>query len=483
MTQPTTSENIRDIYPLSPMQKGILFHNLFEPELDTYFKQMSYSIRGELDLDALRTAWQWLVDRHDILRTFFVSERDGQPLQVVRNQVPLPWAVLDFRGLDETERRERLEAFLEEDTRKGFELDQAPLMRISVVRLGDRDYRFVWCVHHIVMDGWCQSQLVNEVMLFYEAARAGRKPELQAPKPYKTYIKWLERQDMAAAERYWRGLLQGAQFRPLSLRNGPRGDVDPDYRHASIRLSLRVTSALEDLARDRQLTLNTLLQGAWAMVVGHHTQTRDVVFGATVSGRPSDLEGVETMIGLFINTLPVRIRIRPEAPLLDWLAEIQDRQAEQRGFEYTPLYEVRRWRSADLGTPLFDNILVFENIPEVRMPATQSGSLEVGDLKTRQRNSLPFTLLVGPEKELLLLTYFDLRWFDGDRAHLILRHLANLLEELARNPRARLADLQFLNQTEVEQARECAQKWRQAGLERFKSTKPKPVQFEPNPSD
>jgi NRPS condensation-like uncharacterized protein len=271
----TANANIEAIYPLSYMQQGMLFHTLFAPKSEVYFDQASWSFQGEVNVAAFQQAWQQVVERHPILRTAFVWERRDKPLQVVRQQVGLPWELLDWRGQTEAEQQpQRLDAFLLADRERGFDLSKPPLMRFALIRLADNLWHFAWSFHHILLDGWGSSLLLKEVFSFYEAYSQGQQLELARPRPYRDYIGWLQRQDMQQAEAYWRRRLKGfTSSTPLGidrLTNTPEPE-SATYAERSVDLSEQTCRALETLARQQQVTLNTIVQGAWALLLARYS--------------------------------------------------------------------------------------------------------------------------------------------------------------------------------------------------------------------
>ena len=310
------SDNIEDIYPLSPLQQGMLFHTLYAPESEVYFEQLSCALRGALDKDALRRAWQSVIDRHTILRTAFFWERREKPLQVVRRKIILPWQQQDWRGLETLEQQERFKAYLEADRSLGFDFSKAPLMRLILIQLTEDTYYLVWSHHHILLDGWSVSLVMKEVFALYEAFSQGKEIKLETSHPYRNYIAWLLKQDMLKAESFWRQTLKGFRAPTPLAFDSPRArlrDEKESFDEQEMSMPAQWTEQLKALAKRHRLTLNTFVQGAWALLLGCYSGEQDVLFGSVVSGRPAALEGVETTVGLFINTLPVRAQISPEA--------------------------------------------------------------------------------------------------------------------------------------------------------------------------
>ncbi|HEY4575639.1 MAG TPA: condensation domain-containing protein, partial [Thermoanaerobaculia bacterium] len=390
--------NVEDIYQLSPGQRGMLTVVLLAGAgSDLYFDQSMLTLGGELDEAVWRRAWQRVVDRHPSLRTFFVWERQGEPLQVVRRQVELPWQDLDWRGLPLPEREARLESFLSEDRARGVDLGTPPLMRCALIRWEEQTWKMVWSFHHLIVDGWSLPRVLAEAIAIYAAFREGREPELEAPRGYRDYIVWLQRQDRARAEAFWRDALAGFD-EPTPL------PYDGSGAGAGIRTSDRELSwippaeaeALSALGRRRQLTLNTLFQGAWGALLARATDRDDVIFGSVVSGRPPEVEGIESVVGFFINVLPVRVRVGNEA-VGAALADLQRRQVEQRDFEYCPLETIQAWSGLPLGSRQIDTLLVFQNFP--LDPLEAAGSLpgfRILETSGRGASHYPVSLYVGP---------------------------------------------------------------------------------------
>jgi len=442
-------ENIEDIYRLSPVQHGMLFHTVYAPATAVYFEQFCPAYGQGFDAAAFERAWQQTLDRHPVLRTAFLWEDLEEPVQVVHRKVVLPVDHQDWRGLPAAEQRRRLAEYMAADRRRGFELARPPLLRLGVVRLGDEDWRVVWSYHHLLLDGWSAGLLIREVLAVYLAAAAGQAPRLEARRPFKDYILWLRQQDLASAEAYWRRLLAGfAEPTPLGVDAAPAGGGDGGaaYELRLARLAAAATARLKSFAQRHRLTLSTLVQGAWALLLSRYGDKRDVVFGVTVSGRPPALKGVDAMLGCFINTLPARVRVPPAAPLGGWLKELQASGLELRRFEHSPLREVLGWSEVPRQLPLFESIVVYEGF-------TADSTFEMTHSGTFQRTNYPLTLTASPGGEQLLLRVgYEAERFDSTAMLRVLRHLETLCEAIAgAGPERPLADLPLLSAAERQQ--------------------------------
>ncbi|HSS78500.1 MAG TPA: amino acid adenylation domain-containing protein [Thermoanaerobaculia bacterium] len=444
--------NVEDIYPLSPLQEGMLFHSLLEPGGGLYVDQIVTAVtdpRG-FDLGALRFACQRLAARHSVLRTAFHWRQD-KPRQIVLRQVELPVTELDWRALPPDAQTKEVERFLRADRLRGFDLAVPPLVRLTQIRQSTERCHLVVTYHHALMDAWSVPIVFSELMALYQAYRQGEELELPRTRPYRDYIAWLEKQDRQAAEAYWRGTL-GSFTSPTSLGVDRASIQAGEPGKVAVALAEALSAALEQLARRHQATLNTLVQGAWALLLSRYGGERDTVFGVTVSGRPPRLAGVETMVGLFINTLPLRVCVEPEAGLAAWLRRLCALSFDLQLYEYSALADIQRWIGFPAGLPLFESIVVFENIPGV--PASDGSrpdAFALGESRYLARSNLPLALVARPGRALTLEILFEGGRFDSATVDRMLRHLVHLLSSFPDGEQGRLADLSLLAPSEREQ--------------------------------
>jgi amino acid adenylation domain-containing protein len=458
-----SNNNIEDIYTLSPLQEGLLFHSLYSTESDTYLQQLRFSIRGELNVSAFEHAWQQVIARHTILRTAFVWDRYEKLFQAVRKQVKLPWRELDCRALDAEEQQRYLATLLEEDRRQGFDLSKAPLLRLTVIRFADESYELFCTLHHLLTDGWSTANLIKELFAFYNAACEGRELILERPRPYRDYIEWLQQQDPVEAELFWRDLLKGfAAPTPLIGEAEPAGQSDREQSIEIQRkwLSRETTAKLQAWARQSGITMNTLVVGTWAILLSRYSNEQDVLFGITVAGRPASLTGVEAMIGPFINTLPLRVQLPPDARLLPWLESLQTRLLETYEYQYSPLTQVQRFSDVPRGVPLFESMVVFENYPLKDAEQGLSRHLESVSIKSLERSNYPLGFIAAPGPKLYLQIGYDSRRFSFETISRMLGHLEVLLENMSANPDQPIAGMSLLTSAEQEQ---LLVSWNQTG--------------------
>ncbi len=446
---------VEDVYPLTPMQSGMLFHTLAEPGSGAYFEQMSFVLDGVRDPGLLERAWQHVSDHLEILRAAVQWEQVDRPLLVVHRRTALPVVHLDWRGLSADCRAAELDRYLAEDRARGIDLSAAPLMRLALVRLSDTSVRVVRTSHHVLLDGWSTFQMLDELATAYRALAAGETPVLPARRPFSAYVQWLERQDLTRAEQYWRGLLGGVT-EPTSLPFDRR-PTETHRAQSSERLvtwlSAEASERLYAFARAQRLTVNAVVQGAWALLLSRYSGERDVVFGATVSGRPADLAGADSMVGMLINTLPVLIGIDGAVPVGTWLAQVQQAQVEARQYEYVPLPQIQGWSGVERGTNLFESLVAFENFPADGAREADGGAdvARLHSLEGADVTNFPLNLVAYAGDALAYALAYDPELFDAATIERMAGHLGALLDGMAADPGQAVSAVPMLAPGEFEQ--------------------------------
>jgi amino acid adenylation domain-containing protein/non-ribosomal peptide synthase protein (TIGR01720 family) len=443
-------ERLVDVYPLSPMQQGMLFHALFDPAAGMYVGQLFLDLEGTLEEKVLERAWQWVLERHAVLRTAFVWEEVGEPLQVVCKGVAVPLERQDWRGHSAGQRHERWQALLRDDRRRGFEPARAPLMRLVLIRTAERSHRLLWSFDMILFDGWSLALILSDLFRCYEALQRGETPPRDQPQgTYRDFIAWLVGRDAAASREFWQRYLAGfAAATPLDMNPAMAAPGHAVRRHG---MTLADTRRLEASARSNGLTLNTLAQVAWALLLSRYSGEDDVVFGATTSGRSAEVPGIESIAGLFINTLPARARVPAAGALSTWALRWQEQQAELRQHEHVPLAQIQAWSELPAGQNLFESILVFENYPpESAQPGPQSG-FTIPALELAEQTNYAIALSFLPGDRLGLVAGYDPSRFDAVTIDRILGHLEALLLQFASGIAGEIADLQLLRAEERHQ--------------------------------
>ncbi|VVP89727.1 non-ribosomal peptide synthase/polyketide synthase [Pseudomonas fluorescens] len=423
---PISPHRVEDIYPLSPMQQGMLFHTLYAQQSGDYINQMCVAVDG-LQVERFREAWQAAMDSHEVLRSGFVWEGDLPcPLQVIHKGLQVPFSVFDWR--DRSDLPQALRDLELAQRQQGFDLHAAPLLRLVVVRVAAERYQLIYTSHHILMDGWSNSQLLGEVLQRYH----GQAPVMGTGR-YRDYIEWLARQDAQVTENFWKGQLADFET-PTYLADAVARSADTTVAGQGehlLTLDSEVTAELNRFARAQKVTVNTLVQAAWLLLLQRYTGQDTVAFGATVSGRPAQLSGVEGQIGLFINTLPIIASPRAEQRLPQWLQQVQAQNLLLREQEHTPLFDIQRW-AGQSGEALFDNILVFENYPIAEaLQQAASDDLRFGDVERHEQTNYALTLMVNLDEQLTVHFSYQHASFAADTVIKLSTQLQQLLTDMS----------------------------------------------------
>jgi amino acid adenylation domain-containing protein len=447
---------LEDVYPLSPLQKGLYFHWLNDPGSQAYFSQISCTINGNLNLQLLEESFQQLITRYAILRTFFTHSLGEEPLQVVKQGQT---ACFEFNDVS-SDAGFSLTAYKEADRKKGFNLHKGSQIRLAVLKTAEDEYRFIWSHHHILMDGWCVRILIKEFLEIYVTRVQGKKLKPAKTYPYSDYIKWLGRQNMPASLEYWRNYLSAYQ-QPVGVPVlAPKSNNGPSIggmQLVSIEGDLR--NDISKLCISLQVTENTFVQAIWSILLGRYNNTNDVVFGSVVSGRPPELEGVEEMIGLFINTLPVRIQIKHGQTFAALLQEVQHDFIRGADHHYVQLADIQA--ASAIGQQLFDHIIVFENYPD-QEPAKQTSpginktvptrpSVGFSTVETFEQTSYDLWLMVVPGHVFALKVHYNELIYDEVQINRLTGHLTTLIEAVVKQPHIVLNELEILTAEEKEQ--------------------------------
>jgi amino acid adenylation domain-containing protein len=434
-------ENVEDIYRLSPVQQEILSRELESPSTCAYVRQYSYVIDAALHVDAFEQAWQQVLDRHPILRTSFHWESLEKPVQVVNRRVRLSPEQHDWRSLSASEQEERLHGLLRTEQERRFELTMPPLMRLQLIRVSEDAYRLVWSYHGLLMDEWSRQRVLREVSALYDSICKRQERGLEPSQPYKIYVEWLRRQNLSQAETFWREMLKGFDAPTLLSRN-PSARNSQEHQEERIELSAETTAALQSQAAQRQLNIETLVEGAWALLLSRYADTDDVVFGMYVSGRHAALPESMSAVGLFGHAVPVRVHVPAESALLPWLKRLQTQRDEISLYEYTALSDIRRWSDVAHGQALFESLLVFDDAQEL------ATSLRIRRNGWAEKFEQPLVLKASLLPQLSLRLCFERHSFHPSQVARMLAHLKILLEGIAANTEQRLSELPLLTQPE-----------------------------------
>ncbi|MGW7416958.1 amino acid adenylation domain-containing protein [Streptomyces sp. NPDC054863] len=434
-----------DIYPLTPMQSGMLFHSLDGDGGDVYLTHFATVLEGVDDPGRLAEAFQRVVDRTPILRTAVVGSDADVPLQIVHRDVRLPVTHLDWSDLSDEQRQARARSLWESLPALELDLAEAPLMRLTLARLPETGVQVFWSSHHLLLDGWSFADVLAQVFEEHAALNGAPTPAPKPRRPYRDYVQWLAEQDDAAAEEHWRRTMAGfTAATPLPFDRAPRSAHGTrSSRDVNLRLPAERSRRLYAFAKSARLTVNTVVQGAWALLLARHSGEHDVCFGATVSGRPAELAGADEIVGLFINTLPVRTTVDSGLDLVSWLRRMQDEQVETRQFEHVSLAQVRSWSEVSRDSGLFDSIVIFESFPYDRDAASRHG-LVVRESTGAEETNYALTLTAFTTDELHLRVGFDPSLFDADTVERLAERLATVLDAFADHAEVPIARLPVL---------------------------------------
>ncbi|OEC46722.1 non-ribosomal peptide synthetase [Pseudomonas sp. AP42] len=456
---PVPASAIEDVYPLTPMQEGLLLHTLLEPGTGLYYMQDRYRINSALDPERFAQAWQAVIARHEALRASFCWNVGEDMLQVIHKPGSTPIEYLDWSADPQDEQEPRLQALLKAEREAGFDLlNQAPF-HLRLIRVGEARYWFMMSNHHILIDAWCRSLLMNDFFDIYTALGEGRDAQLATPPRYRDYIAWLQRQNLNEARQWWQQNLQGFERatpipsdRPF-LREHAGGSGGMVVGDCYTRLDARDGAQLRELAQAHQLTVNTFAQAAWALVLRRLSGDRDVLFGVTVAGRPVDMPEMQRTVGLFINSIALRVKLPEDGQtcsVRQWLSALLDSNMQLREYEYLPLVTIQEHSELPKGQPLFDSLFVFENAPVEVSVLDRAQSLNATSDSGRTHTNFPLTAVCYPGDDLGLHLSYDQRYFDESTVQGMLAEFKRLLLALVQGFHGDMAELPLIGEQERE---------------------------------
>ncbi|MEU9503184.1 condensation domain-containing protein, partial [Streptomyces sp. NPDC048196] len=437
-----TPSIIEDILPLSPLQEGLLFHARLESSAkNLYVAQYAIELSGTVNAEALRAAAAGLLSRHANLRASFRSRKSGEPIQVIRRDAPLQWHEYDLTNLAPTAAEARCAELTGEDWAQGVDIEAPSLLRFTLIRQNPRRHRLLVTHHHLVLDGWSMTLLLRE--LFQSQPHDGDNTGLPAALPYRSYLAWLADQDRPAARDAWRAVMEGLEGPTYLAGVGPGAAAGSDSHDVTLELTQELTARLKDQARRSDVTLNTVFQAAWAVLLGRLTGRDDVVFGTTVSGRPGELPGVENTLGMLINTVPIRARLLPDDSLRDLFDRIQEQRFGLLEHDHLGLAEIQGLLAADGGH--FDTSVVFGDFPvHDRTPVNPAHPGLEMDVTLREAVHYPLSLAVQSGDRLTLRFFFRTDAFDQAVVAEIAERLIRVLEQTAADPSTTVGGTEIL---------------------------------------
>lgn len=401
--------NLEDIYPLSPMQEGLLFQKLYRPDSDAYIVQNLFSVNQPIDVNKFKRAWAILLNRHDIFRTGFKWEELPHSLQFVKKSVSCKWEEFDWHNMSTEQGQDKLNNLLVTDRNAGFDYDKPPLVRLYFIYLPQDQHRFIFTFHHLLIDGWCSSILFDELSHIYKRLVENKAPKLFQKKPFKTFIEWVLNNNNEIAKDFFMTYLKNANVTNLSKIVNKQKDITyqhyKEFENHKYAFSEEETKRFSEFARAQKITLSSLFQVAWYKTLQYLSQQDDITFGVVLSGRSAPINGLEDMIGLFINTLPLRIKSDETISVKKLLQDVSEKSHQLQKLSHIPLFEILKWIGQTGKNKLFDTIMVFEN--HYNNPSSQNPeSLGLSLLETYEPTEYPLTLLIAPGERLILdITY------------------------------------------------------------------------------
>ncbi|MGD2090555.1 MAG: amino acid adenylation domain-containing protein [Candidatus Aminicenantes bacterium] len=437
--------DVKDMYSLSPMQEGMLFHYMMDKKSNAYFEQLCYRVIGDINHKLLEQAFNQLIDRYDILRTIFVYEKIQSPLQVVLKKRKASVYYEDISRLNEDEKVSRIKDFRNKDKKRGFDLSKDLPIRFSIVRIADKTYEIIWSFHHIVIDGWCTKILIKEMLSIYCSLNEGKTVTLPEVKPYSLYIKWLEKQDKEKGLNYWRKYLEAFENQSgfPKFEEGKEGKFEQEEFQFKINKAL--TGKLDRVSNRNEVTLNTTFQTLWGILLQKYNNTGDVVFGSVVASRPAELPGIETMIGLFINTIPIRIQSEHDQRFTTLLKRVQEEINHSKNYDYLPLAEIQA--NSPLKGDLLSHITVFENYPLEKDLEQLSEKNEFGfsvqTVEVYTQTNYDITVIVSPQEELTVKIKYNSIIYEGAIIKRIEDHLNRIIKQVTTDGGIRMKEIEI----------------------------------------
>ncbi|MCW3114934.1 MAG: Nonribosomal peptide synthetase, partial [Segetibacter sp.] len=442
---------LEDIYKLSGLQQGMLFHSLYDSQVKAYTDQFKCNLL-KVDVEALEKSWQSILKNHTILRTGFYSDAFSIPVQCVYSDVRLPLEVIDFTQLDKQQQDCAINEYAEKVRVKGFDFKKPPLMQVALFRLAHDKYTMLWTYHHIIFDGWSMPVLIEEFLTTYESIISGGRIAEKLQDRYGDYIRYIEGVDKDKEEAYWRNYMDGLQqgtLLPFIETTAERTKGVGEYKQSVLPINTGTTNKIQQYAQKHHITVNTLMQGIWSLLLHKYTGNSNIVYGGIVSGRPDELPGIEHRVGLYINTLPMHSYFQEEQRIVDWLQNLQNQQVSTRQYQHTPLQVVQGWLG--IQGELFDSILAFENYPVSKVVNSKTWAVEVDNLDIHYQTNYPLTILIGGTDEIEVVFSYNSKLLQDTYVEKIRGHFENVLLQIIRNGRGKLSDIRILSQNEEHQ--------------------------------
>lgn len=419
-------DNIQDIYPIGPLQSGLIFQYQLNPDSDAYFAQELFEIKNLADVQLFKEAWKNVIERYECLRSSFAYKTLQPPVQIIHHSVDIPWRELDISGLSEEEQDKAVDHILKQERLESFDIQTPPLFRFNLLRKSVNNFYLIWNQHHLLTDGWSVQIILNEVTKTYKSLLNDAPLNLRKRRSYKDYIAWLNKQNPSQAMDYWKKEL--CDISPTKI--GTEVAKKATYIREVFSLTESQTNIITHFAREAGVTLNTVFQAVWSLILSQHTRQKDVTFGVTLSGRSIPLSGIEDMVGVFINTVPFRVKIKPHESLQDFFQRIQNVISAHQDNAYLPLSEILSTTERDL----FDSLFVFQNYPIEESDQTCTENLDnafnLKSIKFIEKIEYPIGIKVCPGKQICIHLHYQDSYFIPGKINNIKQSIISLCEHL-----------------------------------------------------
>lgn len=445
------NNNIQDIYPLTPMQAGMLYHTLEDKKSNAYFEQLSIEVIGMIDIDIFKKSFNKLIEKYDVLRTAIVYKNIKTPQQVVLKERPQNVYYNDISKIDDEKISVYIENFKEKDKLMGFDLTKDCLIRMSILKTTKDKYLVILSSHHIILDGWCMGIILNDLMHNYYLLKKNLEIQTEEKYKYKEYVQWLESNDKEEAREYWKEYLRGYN----SLAHLPRlrkqkKKIGYSQQIRSFKINRGMTKELVEIAKRNQVTLNTVMQTVWGILLQRYNNTDTVVFGNVVSGRPPEIQGIEEMVGLFINTIPVRIDNKKDMTFKEMLVNVQKNALFNNRYSYYQLVDIQSLSS--LKNNLFDNIMAFENFPFNKADFAEKGevAVNINNISSFEQTNYDFNIRVVPGEEIEIIFYFNTNIYNPEFIRSVEGHFLSVIRVVCNYENIKVNNINILTDKEKE---------------------------------
>ncbi|MFS0915990.1 amino acid adenylation domain-containing protein [Brevibacillus sp. 179-C 1.1 NHS] len=444
----SSQQLMQKVYPLTPMQEGILYHSLLDPGDQSFFVQLSFGIKGDLQKPLLEQSLQHLIMRNDIFRTVFNTDKAKQPIQIVLEQRKSQISYTDLSSYAGQEQDSLLASMKEQDRAKGFDLTRDLLIRLSVFKKGEADFHLLLSFHHIIVDGWSLGPIIEELFAIYQALAENTDPRLPEPKTFSSYLQWLHQQNKEKAGAYWNSYIEGVD--QPTLLPWAKKEKSSGYQQQKVQLTISKedTARLKRVAKEQHVTLNTVIQSIWSIILKRYNNTDDVLFGAVVSGRQAPITGIEQMIGLLINTNPVRVQFKAGMSFTELMKRMQTQMLASEEHSYFPLAKIQA--ASELSQGLIDHIIAFENVPlEVDLLGGHDfQGLKLYDFDLFEQTNYDFNLIVIPTDELAITLKYNGLVYEQEHMEKVAGHIRQVIKTILRDPSVEIGKLSILTDAE-----------------------------------